>query len=205
MQAAHRNNTRTDPTMKADSPKCHSILAVIRTEFTRWGARGGVGSEGAGWGRWVLELLESGTKGVVSDVRSWQAIRSSLRLWPRLSPLLLVARTFCPSPTFPPFPNLSISLLLRLPLLHCLFYSIRFFGSVLHEVFHSFSIHSPSHTSTHARINLAHCFSLSLLPHATKHTRILRYKGCLCECAIDAASLMYYPKKRNVCIAYAGF
>lgn len=58
--------------MKADSPKCHSILAVIRTEFTRWrGARGqGARGEGlagrggrcpgveagAGW-RWAMLVL----------------------------------------------------------------------------------------------------------------------------------------------------
>lgn len=48
------------------------------------------------------------------------------------------------------------------------------------------------------------CCLMQLNTHG-QHTRILRYKGCLCECAIDAASLMYYPKKRNVCIAYAGF
>lgn len=120
------------------------------------------------------------------------------------SPLGLSAKiisfTFGGKKFLPSLPTLLApwSWLLLLP--RCLFYSIRFFGSVLHEVFYSFSI-ALSHTHT---LGLAHCFSLSLLPHATKHSHTHTHTQGSCVFAIDAASLMYYPKKRNVCIAYAG-
>jgi len=141
---------------------------------------------------------------VVSDVGSWQAIRSSLRLWPRLSPLLLVARTFCPPPCFCPFPGFFVFFFVV-----C---SIRF-GFLARFCMKYFTLFPYT-----LRLTLAHtlvltwpivfrcpCCLMQLNTHAHTHTHMDIRVVSVCECAIDAASLMYYPKKRNVCIAYAGF
>lgn len=169
------------------APKCHSILAVIRSEFCL-----------------ILILIlrlslavcrvnlppfsppafslssplscihtHADSRTVGKDVGSWQSVWLFV-FWPRLSPLLLVATTLRTSLPIPPSATH-----LELPL-----------DLVLHEVlvFHSFSL-SHTQTEKHAmpsererereresnpgtHINLAHCFCCFYFntPHATPYT-----------------------------------